>query len=165
MDASEIVANLKRSILDLNKKTYGGYSIAEKHAEERARNIAVWVLGEIADSAASTKISELARMSRALSDALHENHEDYACSRKDLACVADDGVPMEHYCDPCWALHNAMSLEVVLERLDMNAKAKRAEKRKRDPEKLISACCEATVHQCATGDTGCLHCDVCGGDV
>lgn len=44
MTPEEIVEGIKRAILDLNRPIYGGYSIGEKHAEERARNIAMWIL-------------------------------------------------------------------------------------------------------------------------
>ena len=42
----DIVASVKRSILDLNSDCYGGYAIEEQHAEERARNIAMWIVCE-----------------------------------------------------------------------------------------------------------------------
>ena len=44
MNSDEIVTFVKESILAFNKPCYGGYSINDDHADERARNIAMVIL-------------------------------------------------------------------------------------------------------------------------
>jgi hypothetical protein len=76
MTGPELVREIKKSILRLREETYGGVDLADSQAEERARNIACWLMGckALLSEELDTVIRALALYSRIGSEAL--NNED-----------------------------------------------------------------------------------------